>query len=831
MSTETLSKQVGKRHSFFQLFQKENYNIQIPIIQRDYAQGRKSKSEVRDLFLKALYDYLEDGIPNRDLDFVYGSTVQNETKTFIPLDGQQRLTTLFLLHWYLANISNNMEILKGFLFENKKSKFSYLTRTSSSEFCDALFDNVIDINKLLVDKETNKESLSNSIKDSCWYFLSWSKDPTIQAMLNMLDSIHEKFFNRPDFFPKLIDTSNPIITFLYLDLNEFGLTEDLYIKMNSRGKPLTTFENFKAKLEQHIKLNNGGEKFFLEFNGKPKQVTTQEYFSFNIDTKWANLFWHYRSLGGSKTTFDDELMNFIHVIAANQCAIERDFEKELFQYLNKTETVESEIPEYISYNKLNTLGVLTNGFIDYLIYALDNLSNGDNKIKQHLDNVFYFDEEEMFKKALTNKLTRSAAIQFHAYMRFLRINQSDRSGIFQWMRVVHNLSENTAIYTSEDVVKAIKSLESIMPFSNDILKYLINENSKLDFFYSRQVQEERIKAHLINKDDNGIFKSVIEKFECNTFFAGQLGFILEFSGILEYFEEHHNCNWNSETNEKFINQFVFYAEKAAVVFDILQTPKNDDFIVERSVLTKGNYLVPGGYDRFNFLSTIKDQRDYSWKRLLRIPASGDSESSRFKERRGFVKALLDDVRCDTSNIEKSLNNICKDGAPDWRNFFISQPDFIRYCQRGFIEWISEKQIFLVSQFRDNSRKRELYSYNLFNNLPDECEPFEYSFHAEINRDNQFSNVKFSNWCFNRKYYSMNVYFEEDDNNGESYFQIMFYKAKGATQFDDYATEVIDVLTSNGFIWEETDTVFNIYKKDESTTIAFLKNMLSKFNNL
>ena len=39
-----------------------------------------------------------------------------------------------------------------------------------------------------------------------------------------------------------------IITFDYIDIksDEFKLTDELYKKMNSRGKPLTSFENFKA---------------------------------------------------------------------------------------------------------------------------------------------------------------------------------------------------------------------------------------------------------------------------------------------------------------------------------------------------------------------------------------------------------------------------------------------------------------------------------------------------------------------------------------------------------------------------------------------------------
>ena len=91
---------MSARTIFYQLF--ENYEqVVIPIIQREYAQGRAKI--VRNEFLKALYDALcqpEDApeLP-LDLDFIYGSVVNG---SFQPLDGQQRLTTLFLLHWYLA---------------------------------------------------------------------------------------------------------------------------------------------------------------------------------------------------------------------------------------------------------------------------------------------------------------------------------------------------------------------------------------------------------------------------------------------------------------------------------------------------------------------------------------------------------------------------------------------------------------------------------------------------------------------------------------------------------------------------------------------------------
>jgi uncharacterized protein with ParB-like and HNH nuclease domain len=86
----------GKILGFTELIQA--HKLEIPIIQRDYAQGRKDKKEIRHNFLKALYESITTNNPIK-LDFIYGSC---QNGAFQPLDGQQRLTTLFLLHWYAA---------------------------------------------------------------------------------------------------------------------------------------------------------------------------------------------------------------------------------------------------------------------------------------------------------------------------------------------------------------------------------------------------------------------------------------------------------------------------------------------------------------------------------------------------------------------------------------------------------------------------------------------------------------------------------------------------------------------------------------------------------
>ena len=102
MSSESL----GTPHTIWSLL-KQYDRIEIPIIQRDYAQGRKSAKSIRDGILNHILEAVSD---NRkvELDFIYGverpyKLGDDEQIAFVPIDGQQRLTTLWLVHWYLAN--------------------------------------------------------------------------------------------------------------------------------------------------------------------------------------------------------------------------------------------------------------------------------------------------------------------------------------------------------------------------------------------------------------------------------------------------------------------------------------------------------------------------------------------------------------------------------------------------------------------------------------------------------------------------------------------------------------------------------------------------------
>jgi len=276
--------------------------ISIPIIQRDYAQGRKDAATIRDKFLDEIFNRLNKE-ENLFLDFIYGSI---EDDKFIPIDGQQRLTTLFLLHLYFAKKERkDCEYLKGFTYE---------TRSSSREFCEKLVDAVIDF---------SKDEISADIKNCSWFMPFWENDPTVKSMLVMLDAIHDKFKNST-FYDRLEN-----IKFSFLELKEFGLTDDLYIKMNARGKPLSEFENFKAEFEKELSQ---------EIKAK-------------LDNEWLDLFWGLKDSdkkGIDLSSVDKRYMAFFDGVALNFAIFKQEIKdveeaknfKTLDFFLNNKETIE-----------------------------------------------------------------------------------------------------------------------------------------------------------------------------------------------------------------------------------------------------------------------------------------------------------------------------------------------------------------------------------------------------------------------------------------------------------------------------------------------------------
>lgn len=702
--------EAGVRLSFYQLLTERDYIIQIPIIQRDYTQGRDRHQQVRDTFLDTLASYLEEGLPHRDLDFVYGSSKRIDDVTyFIPLDGQQRLTTLFLLHWYLAQITPDQDLRDRLLTAlhrgNGLARFTYETRSSSREFCDLLISPEYSLREALhpVSEPAQGQRISRLIEDASWFLRSWKLDPTIQAMLQMLDAIDRKFWDKEEYLELLMDVESPVITMLYLDLEEFKLTDDLYIKMNARGKQLTPFENFKAQYEDYLgRVHPDYRKGFEQ----------------KIDTKWADLFWNYRGMG-KNDTYDDELSNFIKAIFAGAYAEREDVSREKH---------EETLRELICANKSNPFSVYKESVLvegetasDTLIKALDTLSNGDKKIKEHLleEDRPYYKEHEVFENVLRDSITSySDRISFYAYIHYLiRYGASAPEGLRDWMRLMSNLYHQENIpFDGNHFITAVKSVQELLPYADKIIDYLSSEKEIPSYSFRWQEREELVKARLIKRSPQ--WRTLIESTEKNPYFTGQIGFLLDFAGIYAYYEEHAgSCDWTEEQDQAYQRKFSHYAEAAKAIF--FQKPT--DYLFERAVLSKGGrYPIWGTAWRRNLLSTCEVGGNISWKCLFRVVPDEEDEN---EEGRKEVQAVFDDPLFQIENIEDSLRQICiQCPKTEWYYPLVVSKELIEYCSKGFITFhtardyspnLKDHQIFLLGTTQMNGRHVELYSYYIY----------------------------------------------------------------------------------------------------------------------
>ena len=434
--------------------------IEIPIIQRDYAQGRTNEdvNRIRERFLDALFQaIIEDR--NITLDFVYGDVCTDGVLT--PLDGQQRLTTLFLLHWYIAK-KENIELAEYNFLNN----FSYATRFSSRDFCQEL---------VKYSPNFSNDELSVAIKDQAWYPYEWKNDPTIQSMLVMIDAIHKKFSNKAGLWQSLVTNKN--ISFYFLPLSEMGLTDDLYIKMNSRGKPLTHFEHFKAEFEEIIK--NTSEELSKQINHK-------------FDIEWTDMLFPFR---GDNNIIDDEFMRYFHFISdiisyKAGVPIEKD-EFKLAQILYSSENKNAK--ENILHLKSSFDCWLNLNILDFFetIFSKHTYETGKVKI--------YQEELNIFKECLDNygeyagrnrKFPLNKILLIYSIITYLKNKDSVSENQFKRrLRIIRNLIWNSSDEIRDDRMKNLLNETETIILTGEIQ---FTESGELGYNV-RQKEEERKK--------------------------------------------------------------------------------------------------------------------------------------------------------------------------------------------------------------------------------------------------------------------------------------------------------------------------------------------------
>ena len=547
--------------SFWKLL--NDKKIVIPIIQRDYAQGREGREFLRERFLGQLFDALKGATP-LVLDFVYGSV---EGDTFYPLDGQQRLTTLWLLHWYLALCAETLS-------EDKKvlEKFSYETRISSRTFCQKLCG-------ITQSYQPQKHGIAAFVRNQTWFYSAYEQDPTVQSMLRMLNGTDISDSNKMDItdgieeyciqaeltkekakelLDRLKGEDAPIGFYLLnMEDKDMPLADDLYIKMNARGKVLTDFENFKVDL---LKYKLSSREYLI-----PANDMGDESFSRLLDTRWTDLFWHYRS---AECHIDEIYMSFFNrfflnwYIANTEESADEVVSSNLYKAVSAAETRKGSHYRYLSISIYEP--ALTGECIEALSKCLNrmcdlyNNAKGDNKQKLQAINPLFMpyweevaenEESDQANKIFsfipryaTDKDTNTPApitlkqqVVFHAVCVYLtNCEKVETENLKDWMHFVWNMVENSYL-DSKQSVGAIRFFDKGPKIENNeapgwacdnIIDYLAGidvEQMKSDVFGRRQLLEEIAKAKQIKQNPD--WEHNIHEAEKAAFFKGAIAFL------------------------------------------------------------------------------------------------------------------------------------------------------------------------------------------------------------------------------------------------------------------------------------------------------------------
>ena len=651
----------GQLYDFVKLIKR--YKIEIPIIQRDYAQGRADKSEVRINFLNAIVSALVNEKP-LNLDFIYGSIENNVLQ---PLDGQQRLTTLFLLHWYalIIDSENNTD------YYNLLRKFTYETRTSSREFCNALVDN-----KISLDNDDDK--ISKQIENMPWYFLSWRKDPTIDAMLRTLDDIQAMFKSVSDLKTKLFGEVD-YINFYYIELDNFGLNDDLYIKMNARGKALTTFENFKASFEK-----------LIHDKGWEKRILLDRGFAFKVDTIWTDMLWKHRN---QNNDVDKPFLRIFSTVLMISYAI------------GKSENRLAMISKIQRDSELIRAQYFTKGSYTYLVRVMDIYHSVYKKgIDLTLDFPFWqhLSTNNIFDTILNPFSTPSYTqkVLFFAQTEYLISNELDnfnKEKFIDWMRIIRNLvslgsvsktgSRPAIVRSPDSFAGMIQLINELSKFNSDIYKELPELKIK-STFAREQVEEERQKARLINFSKT--YKELLWDAEDRNLLMGRIGIIFD---IMAYDNIPKNFDFN-----RFHNLTEIFKE----YFDNDITDK----------IRRGLLCIPdlnGNHNYYNYWWSYSYTVDAE-KRCL-IGKYRELEYfiyGGYKERQIYRQYFIKLVnKLEEDDLDSIISNFTKpDGMPNWKYKLIKDETLLRdHCDSKYIAIDNNNEyIYLLKGVRPRTLK-------------------------------------------------------------------------------------------------------------------------------
>lgn len=635
-----------------------DYIIYVPEFQRNYLQGDDSNESIkykRDRLLDDIFDCIKSQSKSIDLGFIYGRVEDSYKGTlFYPYDGQQRLTTLYFLYLLIYFKFKNYDEIQS--FKNKK-KLSYQTRISTNRFIESFLSWILDSKEKvsIYNDFWNKDGkdLKGFIMSQDWFMMTeWNYDVSIINMLSIIVEISRRIKDLGDkieivnFIDK--DENNPFqFDFIYVD--DISKSDDLYIKINARGKALSPFENLKSDIDKYWKDED-----------KTK-----------LDAEWTEYVWN--QLDGNdknkEKSFDNSFYNLLSNIFYLQYLVGLDQinDKKLSEIENSKNKKGIVDKEWITPELCSTSCPMISSFLDAMIGSFKSVK--DKQIESVNRKIFGLGDYQ--NNNGQNKMERADLFEVFVYYYSVSslftendMEFTDKRNLLNEIETVTNrIIENQRPYLDSptNLVKALKSVKVLIDNSiksHGVYKFFLSidndtkESIRIGLM-KEQVEEEILKAKLIDKDSR--YVALFNKGYSELKNKGQLGFIFYLVTNNKSLSKIGIENVSYESFEKTLNQIISIQNFIGKFGEFT----NNYELLLRAILAKakGSFF----WERRNNLLSfplLNNDRDISLHTFLNCYSSNNPNDVEYKlNLLNGLREVLNLFDLDKDNIEEVLKRI------------------------------------------------------------------------------------------------------------------------------------------------------------------------------
>lgn len=704
-----------------------DYIIYVPEFQRNYLQGDDSNESIkykRDRLLDDIFNCIESQSKSINLGFIYGRVEESyKGKLFYPYDGQQRLTTLYFLYLLIYFKFNKYDEI-----DSIKEKLSYQTRISTNRFIESFLSWILDSKEKdnIYNDFWNKDGkdLKGFIMSQDWFMMTeWNYDVSIINMLSIIVEISRRIKENlgdktgiVNFIDK--DENNPFqFDFIYVD--DISKSDDLYIKINARGKALSPFENLKSDIDKYWKDED-----------KTK-----------LDAEWTEYVWNQLDVNdkNKEKSFDNSFYNLLSNIFYLQYLVGLDLndinDKILIEIENKYKKGIVD-KEWITQELCKVSCPMISSFLDAMIGPFKSIK--DKQIESVNRKIFGLGDYQ--NNNGQNKIERADLFEIFVYYYsvsslFKRNDMefTDKRNLLNEIETVTNrIIENQRPYLDSptNLVKALQSVKALIDNSiksHGVYKSFLSidngtKESIRKGLMKEQVEEEILKAKLIDKDSR--YVALFNKGYSELKNKGQLGFIFYLIKNNKSLSKIGIEDVSYESFEKTLNQII------SIQNFIIGEFTNYELLL-RAILAKANDSF--FWERRNNLLSfplLNNDRDMSLHTFLNCYSSNNPEDVKYKfNLLDGLKEVLNLFDPNKDNIEEVLKRIIEDykikdledskkednkkeDPKPWYKFFVIYDGVFEQCRNGNIYFYSDKYVLLLDKKFRSGKWWEYYTFAL-----------------------------------------------------------------------------------------------------------------------